>query len=88
MKGWNGLGSTDGYLARYRLSPQFPFPCGILDCLAAYLYLLTVQDPTTIVLAGDSAGGGMVLRSVRLFSELWHQHIITLYCWCIFADKK
>ncbi|KAG4429018.1 hypothetical protein IFR05_015501 [Cadophora sp. M221] len=48
-------------LARYRLAPQFPFPCGLHDCLAAYLYLLTVQDPTTIILAGDSAGGGMVL---------------------------
>ena len=49
-------------IARYRLAPQFPFPCGLQDCLAAYLYLLTVQDPSTIVLAGDSAGGGMVLR--------------------------
>lgn len=49
------------FAPRYRLSPQFPFPCGLHDCLAAYLYLLTVQDPTTIVLAGDSAGGGMVM---------------------------
>jgi acetyl esterase/lipase len=30
--------------------------------LAAYLYLLEEKhDPTTIILAGDSAGGGMVL---------------------------
>ncbi|KAM6523588.1 hypothetical protein FSOLCH5_004205 [Fusarium solani] len=49
------------FAPRYRLSPQFPFPCGLHDCLAAYLHLLTVQDPTTIVLAGDSAGGGMVM---------------------------
>ncbi|KAI1802004.1 alpha/beta-hydrolase [Daldinia bambusicola] len=49
------------FAPEYRLSPQFPFPCGLQDCLAAYLYLLTIQDPTTIVLAGDSAGGGMVL---------------------------
>jgi len=49
------------FAPRYRLAPQFPFPCGLHDCLAAYLYLLTVQDPTTIILAGDSAGGGMVL---------------------------
>lgn len=49
------------FAPKYRLSPQFPFPCGLHDCLAAYLYLLTVQDPTTIILAGDSAGGGMVL---------------------------
>lgn len=49
------------FAPRYRLSPQFPFPCGLQDCLAAYLYLLTVQDPTEIILAGDSAGGGMIV---------------------------
>ncbi|KAH8684707.1 hypothetical protein BGZ60DRAFT_398136 [Tricladium varicosporioides] len=49
------------FAPRYRLAPQFPFPCGLHDCLAAYLYLLTLQDPSTIILAGDSAGGGMVL---------------------------
>ncbi|KAI9666099.1 MAG: hypothetical protein M1821_004034 [Bathelium mastoideum] len=46
---------------RYRLAPEFPFPCGLHDCLAAYLFLLEEYDPSTIVLAGDSAGGGMVL---------------------------
>ncbi|OAA70245.1 alpha/beta hydrolase fold-3 [Cordyceps fumosorosea ARSEF 2679] len=46
---------------RYRLAPQFPFPCGLQDCLAAYLHLLSSQDPSTIILAGDSAGGGMAL---------------------------
>lgn len=54
---------------RYRLAPQFPFPCGLMDCLAAYLYLLTVQDPETIVLAGDSAGGGMVLSMLVLLRD-------------------
>lgn len=49
------------FAPKYRLAPQFPFPCGLQDCLAAYLYLLTIQDPTTIILAGDSAGGGMVM---------------------------
>ncbi|KAF2105758.1 hypothetical protein BDV96DRAFT_655332 [Lophiotrema nucula] len=47
---------------RYRLAPQYPFPCGLYDCLATYLYLLeNKHDPNTIVLAGDSAGGGMVV---------------------------
>ncbi|KAI9800902.1 MAG: hypothetical protein M1833_003039 [Piccolia ochrophora] len=46
---------------RYRLAPQFPFPCGLHDCLSTYMYLLTVQDPSTIVLAGDSAGAGMIV---------------------------
>ena len=57
---------TDKVSARYRLAPQFPFPCGLFDCLAAYLYLLSVQHPSEIVLAGDSAGGGMIVRYVRL----------------------
>jgi len=49
------------FAPKYRLAPQFPFPCGLQDCLAAYLHLLQTQDPSTIVLAGDSAGGGMVV---------------------------
>ena len=46
---------------RYRLAPQYPFPCGLYDCLAAYFYLLEHFDPAQILFAGDSAGGGMVL---------------------------
>ncbi|ESZ89911.1 hypothetical protein SBOR_9709 [Sclerotinia borealis F-4128] len=57
------------FAPRYRLSPQFPFPCGLFDCLAAYLYLLSVQDPTTIILAGDSAGGGMVLSMLTIMRD-------------------
>jgi acetyl esterase/lipase len=49
------------FAPKYRLAPQFPFPCGLYDCLAAYLHLLTVQEPSEIILAGDSAGGGMVI---------------------------
>lgn len=57
------------FAPRYRLAPQFPFPCGLHDCLAAYLYLLTIQDPTTIVLAGDSAGGGMVISMLVILRD-------------------
>lgn len=49
------------FAPRYRLAPQFPFPCGLQDCVAAYLHLLTTKDPSQIVLAGDSAGAGMVV---------------------------
>lgn len=57
------------FAPKYRLAPQFPFPCGLHDCLAAYLYLLTVQDPTTIILAGDSAGGGMVMALLVILRD-------------------
>ena len=57
------------FAPRYRLAPQFPFPCGLLDCLAAYLYLLTIHEPSEIILAGDSAGGGMVLSLLCLLRD-------------------
>ena len=53
----------------YRLAPQFPFPCGLQDCLAAYLFLITIQDPNTIIFAGDSAGGGMVLSMLVMIRD-------------------
>ena len=54
---------------RYRLAPQFPFPCGLQDCLAVYLYLLTIHDSNEIVFAGDSAGGGMILSMMCLLRD-------------------
>lgn len=57
------------FAPRYRLAPQFPFPCGLLDCLAAYLYLLTIHDASEIILAGDSAGGGMILSILCLLRD-------------------
>lgn len=53
----------------YRLAPQYPFPCGLQDCLAAYLWLLKTYDPKEIVLAGDSAGGGMALSLLVIMRD-------------------
>lgn len=53
----------------YRLAPQFPFPCGLQDCLAAYLWLLKTYDSKEIVVAGDSAGGGMALSLLVIMRD-------------------
>jgi acetyl esterase/lipase len=50
------------FAPRYRLAPQFPFPCGLHDCIAAYLHVIEHCDPSTVLLGGDSAGGGMVIN--------------------------
>lgn len=52
-----------GLIVHYRLAPEHPFPAGLEDALAAYRYLLEDQkvSPSDIVLAGDSAGGGLSL---------------------------
>lgn len=57
------------FAPRYRLAPQFPFPCGLQDCFAAYFYLLSIHDPTEIILAGDSAGGGMVMSILCMLRD-------------------
>ncbi|WP_433944758.1 alpha/beta hydrolase [Paenibacillus sp. SN-8-1] len=48
----------------YRLAPEHPFPAALEDALAAYRELLEGgAQGTSIVLAGDSAGGGIALST-------------------------
>ena len=52
-------------IVHYRLAPEVPFPGGLEDCLAAYHDLLAQGvKPEHITIAGDSAGGGLVLSTL------------------------
>ncbi|WP_411124026.1 alpha/beta hydrolase [Streptomyces sp. x-19] len=56
-----GLGA---YSLDYRLAPEHPFPAAIEDGLSAYRALLDRgEDPSAIVVAGDSAGGGLAVTT-------------------------
>ena len=49
----------------YRLAPEFPFPAPVEDAVAAYRWLLSNgTNPKKIVLAGDSAGGGLTIAAL------------------------
>ncbi|MFJ9376566.1 alpha/beta hydrolase [Streptomyces sp. NPDC101455] len=57
--------SAKVYSVDYRLAPEHPYPAAVDDALAAYEALL--KDgivPSDIVLAGESAGGGLVIAAL------------------------
>lgn len=63
---------------RYRLAPQNPFPAALLDVLVAYFSLLSPAEGSThppvpankIVVAGESAGGGLSLALTQTLLTL------------------
>ena len=49
----------------YRVAPEFPFPASLDDCVTAYRWLLAKGvDPKKLVIAGESAGAGLVISTL------------------------
>jgi len=49
----------------YRLAPENPFPAPVEDALTGYQFLLGLgYKPQNVALAGDSAGGGLVVAAM------------------------
>jgi epsilon-lactone hydrolase len=69
----------------YRLTPEHPYPAAVEDAAAAYRWLVaTGIKPEHIMLAGDSAGGGLALAalvSLRDAGEALPAGAILLSAW-------
>ncbi len=49
----------------YRLAPEYPFPAAAADAVLGYRFLLSRgYEPGCIAVAGDSAGGGLVVSAM------------------------
>ena len=58
------------FMPDYRLAPEHPFPAGLDDAVAAYRGMRRANPDSSIVIAGDSAGGGLALATMlRLRAE-------------------
>jgi acetyl esterase/lipase len=54
----------------YRLAPEHPYPAALEDAATAYRWLLSQgNDPARIIIAGDSAGGGLTLATLVALRE-------------------
>jgi phosphinothricin tripeptide acetyl hydrolase len=57
-------------LPDYRLAPEHPFPAAVEDAVAAYRWLLERKlVPARLVIAGDSAGGGLTVAAMLALRE-------------------
>ncbi len=57
-------------MAYYRLAPEHPFPACLEDAVLAYRWLLRQGiEPGRIIIAGDSAGGGLTLSTLLALKD-------------------
>lgn len=65
-----GIAKLTAVVPDYRLAPEHKHPAALEDCIAAYLNLIKEGvTPERIILAGDSAGGGLAVAAALKLKE-------------------
>jgi len=76
----------------YRVAPEHPYPAALEDAVLAYKWLLEQGYPSErIIIAGDSAGGGLALATalyIRDHDMLMPAALITMSAWTNLNYKR
>lgn len=71
----------------YRLAPEHPYPTAVGDALTACDYLVDHgTDPADLVIAGDSAGGGLALATLLSLRDAGSNLPAAAACLCPWTD--
>ncbi|KAG6943731.1 hypothetical protein JG688_00017462 [Phytophthora aleatoria] len=75
-------------LANYRKLPEVCFPTPLDDAMVMFDYLVKHEkiSPENIILAGDSAGGGLVLATLLRLRRARREMPLAALCNCPYAD--
>jgi len=60
------VSETKMLILDYRLAPEHPFPAALEDSVCAYEWLINSEgyNPKNLIIAGDSAGGGLTIATL------------------------
>jgi epsilon-lactone hydrolase len=61
---------SEVFVPDYRLAPEHPYPAALDDALAAWRFVKSLRPHARIFVAGDSAGGGLVLSLLLKLRDL------------------
>ena len=75
-------------LIEYRLAPEHPFPEGLEDAIKAYNWIVSTKkiSPKNILIAGDSAGGGLTLATLLKLKKMKIELPIAAICLSPWTD--
>ncbi|HEY6432528.1 MAG TPA: alpha/beta hydrolase, partial [Acetobacteraceae bacterium] len=73
----------------YRLAPEAPFPAAVEDAVSGYRYLIAGGfQPGRIALAGDSAGGGLVVSALVAIRDAGLPQPVCAWCISPWVDME
>lgn len=78
------------WVPAYRLAPEHPYPSALHDAVSAYRWLLECEGvaPQRLIVAGDSAGGGLALSVVLAARDAGLPLPAGVVAFCPWADMS